>query len=396
MSSCDAIFAQGSAGLVPTLGAVDCLTAELTTTAFGRLFGSEGALMPALTILLTLYIAFFALSLLTGRTLLGVSSLTPRMLTLGLVLTFSTSWVAYQQVIWNLTVGGPDWIATVISGAHGSATQIFAQRIDIVFDAIQETSTAVQGSETSGPTGVASPGTMMWLAGLMFMLGTVGLLVTAKIALAVLLMLGPVFIILAIFPATRGLFVGWLKASCIAALTPMIAVIAGSFMLKLIVPVIRGLAEGADPAGVSGAVPLFMLSAVHMALMYVVLNLAMTMVSGWTVFGLAPAKIPDNGNSPHGSRPPADPTGMAEARAADVSARTERSAAAPASAAIARAIGQFSPQPAASATAVVEVSRHIVESPAAHSHSQGRACGIGSRFRTPPRQGQSKLAGAKP
>jgi type IV secretion system protein VirB6 len=35
--------------------------------AFRRLFGGEGALTPALTILLTLYIAFFAVSLLTGR-----------------------------------------------------------------------------------------------------------------------------------------------------------------------------------------------------------------------------------------------------------------------------------------------------------------------------------------
>ena len=30
------------------------------------------------------------------------------MMTLGLVLTFTTSWVAYQGVVWNLAVGAPD------------------------------------------------------------------------------------------------------------------------------------------------------------------------------------------------------------------------------------------------------------------------------------------------
>ena len=58
----------------------------------------DGALLPALTILLTLYVAFFAFSLITGRCRLGISALTPRMITLGLVLTFATSWIAYQSV----------------------------------------------------------------------------------------------------------------------------------------------------------------------------------------------------------------------------------------------------------------------------------------------------------
>ena len=34
-------------------------------------------------------------------------------LTLGLVLTFATSWIAYSQVVWNLATGAPDEIAAV-------------------------------------------------------------------------------------------------------------------------------------------------------------------------------------------------------------------------------------------------------------------------------------------
>ena len=131
MSACAELAANASSGVAPALRAVDCLANETTAAAFGRLFGGNGALVPALTGLLTLYIAFFAISLLTGRSRLGISALTPRMMTLGLVLTFATSWIAYSQVVWNLATGAPDEIAGVLTGAKGSATQIFGDRIDL-------------------------------------------------------------------------------------------------------------------------------------------------------------------------------------------------------------------------------------------------------------------------
>ena len=49
------------------------------------------------------------------------------------------------------------------------------------------------------------------------LLGTVGVLATTKIALAILMGLGPIFIVAALFDATRGLFTGWLKAVVLMA-----------------------------------------------------------------------------------------------------------------------------------------------------------------------------------
>ena len=59
-------------GVAAALRAVDCCASETAQSAFGRLFGTDGALLPALTILLTLYVAFFAFSLITGRSRLGI------------------------------------------------------------------------------------------------------------------------------------------------------------------------------------------------------------------------------------------------------------------------------------------------------------------------------------
>ena len=121
MSGCRQMMDAAGEGLAPSLRAVDCMSGQLTTAAFDRLMGAHGALLPALTVILTLYIALFALALLAGRTRLGVGMLTGRMMSVALVLAFATSWAAYQQVVWQLASAAPDQIAGVVLGEKGSA-----------------------------------------------------------------------------------------------------------------------------------------------------------------------------------------------------------------------------------------------------------------------------------
>lgn len=270
-----------ASGVAAALQAVDCVAGNVTGQAFGRLFAPGGSMATVLTIVLTLYVAFFAIQLLTGRASLGVKSLTPRMMTVGLVLTFATSWVAYQSVVWNLAVASPDWIAGILTGDQGSATQTFAAKIDVVFQAVQE---ANQGNNDIS---AFSPPGMMWLGAILLLLGTVGVLVTARIALAVLIALGPIFVVLALFGGTRGLFAGWVKGLTMLALAPLFAVLGGSVMLELAVPLLAALVASAGQIDPQAAMGFFMIGAVHVALMIMVLKVAGTMVAGWTVFGLA-------------------------------------------------------------------------------------------------------------
>src|SRR3954468_11943012 len=151
MSQCEAFGANGPAGVADALQKVDCLATDATSMSFGRLFGAHGSFQTALTIILTLYIALLAFNLLTGRSALRLSVLTPRMMTLGLVLTFATSWIAYQSVVWNLATGAPDEIASVLVGTKGSATAIFAERLDGVFNAITN---AASNATPTPPTAV--------------------------------------------------------------------------------------------------------------------------------------------------------------------------------------------------------------------------------------------------
>lgn len=315
---CDYALAELGGGIAAALNAVDCVASQVTSEAFGRLFAPGGSLGMVLTILLTLYVAFFAISLLLGRSNLSIRSLIPRMITLGLVLTFATSWVAYQSVVWNLAIGTPDYLATVLTGSAGSATQVFAQKLDVVFLAVQQASEGQQDISAFTPPG------MMWIGALLLLLGTVGVLVTARIALALLVALGPIFVVMALFEGTRGLFTGWIKGVVMLALTPLLAVLGGSIMLELAVPVLAALTQFSGQIDAQAAMAFLLIGAVHAALMVMVLRVAGTMVAGWQVFGLVPAREasgPGNAAGParpveaRSAPPPAAPAATTRARA---------------------------------------------------------------------------------
>ena len=381
-AACDQAAASVGNGVAAALQAVDCVAGETTAAAFGRLFAPGGAMVTTLTILLTLFVAWFGINLLLGRANLSVRSLTPRMMTIGLVLTLVTSWVAYSTLVWNLAVSGPDWIAGVLTGSRESATQVFAQKIDVVFQALQQASPGqAQGKDISA----FSPEGMMWLGAMLFLLGTVGVLVTARIALAVLVAVGPVFVVLVLFNGTRGLFTGWLKGLTMLALVPLLAVLGGSVMLELAVPILAELVKSPGQIDAQAAMGFLMVGAVHVALMIMVLKVAGTMVAGWRVFGM----VPEKGERGEGGSSAASSTVVPAATAAPTAQAT-------ASSDRRIPVSAFATAPAANdaegAGAGGPRDTHVVTNTIASAPGQAtaaiagasRARGIGSRFRSPP------------
>ncbi len=284
-TSCDLVAEDMGAGVAAAMTAVDCIASEVSEEAFLRL--SEGPMGTVLPILLTFFVAFFGISLVLGRSNLSLRGVIPKMVTIGLVTAFATSFVIFQQFFYNIFVLGPDWLAGALTGSEGSATATFATKLDIVFIAVQEASTGQTDINAFSPPG------MMWIGAMLLLLGTVGLLVTARIGLALLLAVGPIFVVLALFNGTRGLFVGWLKGLVMLALAPLFAIVGGSIMLEIAVPILAALVAVPGQIDQQAAMAFFLVGAVHMALMFMVLKVSSSMVAGWQVFGLAAPDTPD-------------------------------------------------------------------------------------------------------
>ena len=373
-TSCDLVAQDMGAGVAAALTAVDCIAAQVSEQAFGRLFGDDGQMRLVLVSLLVFYAAFFGISLMLGRSNVSVRHLVPRIMTVGLVLTFATSFVAFSTVFYNIFVLGPDWVAGVLTGTEGSATATFAQKLDIVFLAVQEASTGQSDINAFSPPG------MMWLGAMLLLLGTVGLLVTARIGLALLLAVGPIFVVLALFNGTRGLFTGWLKGMTMLALAPLFAVLGGTIMLEIAVPILAALVAVPGQIDQQAAMAFFLVGAVHMAL-----KVTTTMVSGWQVFGLA-----GTADSVRGI----DTARMAPASAAASAAGAARTAPAPAAGTAPRRVdvaGMRTAPPAndygstAGTTSVRETRVYATSSGVGQagegSPAASRTRGIGNRFR---------------
>ena len=378
-ATCQQAAEQVGNGVAAALRGVDCVAGEASAMAFGRLFAPGGALGTTLTIILTLYIAIFGFLLLTGRTNLGVRSLVPRMMTLGLVLTFATSWVAYQSVVWNLAVGTPDYLAGILTSTQGSATDTFAQKIDVVFMAIQEAGGGKSDFSAFSPEG------MMWLGAMLFMLGTVGLLVTTKIALGILIALGPVFVVMALFNGTRGLFAGWIKGVVMCALAPLFAVLGGSIMLELAVPILASLTANPGFVPAQAGMAFFMIGAVHVALMVLVLKVAGAMVAGWTVFGMTASREERDGpaiTAPSPAYQPQLAAAQAATQASEQARRIDVSATATAPAANDGGAGSSTVR-----TTKVYATASAAGQAKPASEGPSRTTGIGSRFKPAPVRG---------
>ncbi len=299
-TSCDLAAQDVGTGISAALTAVDCIASEVSAEAFERIFGAESQFSIALTVMLTLYVAFFGISLMLGRSNLSIRSLIPRMMTIGLVVTFATSFVAFQNFFYNVFVLGPDYVAGLLTDTPGAATATFAAKLDVVFLAVQ------QASEGQEDISMFSPPGMMWSGAMLLLLGTVGLLVTARIGLALLLAVGPIFVVLALFNGTRGLFVGWLKGLVMLALAPLFAVVAGSVMLEIAVPILSALIAVPGQIDQQAAMAFFVVGFVHVLLMLMVLKVSSNMVAGWQVFGFAtPDKVVER--STDTTRTPAAP-----------------------------------------------------------------------------------------
>ena len=246
--------------------------------------------------------------------------------------------------------------------------------------------TAAPPAVPPGATTV-SPSNLLWLGATVLLLGTVGVLVTARIILALMLAMGPVFVVLALFPATRGLFVGWLRATVLSALAPLLAVVGGAFTLELAVPTVSRLA-GPEGIEARGAMAFFLIAAVHATLMVMALRTCGTIVGAWRVFPGAIA-----GPS---ARPASDMTtnNAAMAAAGPASARMSSGPG------VALA-GLPPPTDAGGAPGSSSHSRRFVATaPVAGSDGSSRsgalpeprrAAGIGSRFRAAP--ARQRLAG---
>ena len=242
MAICPAPAEEGMVGGV--LETVDCHIRLLVHDTYRELVGPNTLFATAFTGLLTIYIALLGYQLLFGRGGLRVTELPILALKLGLILAFLTSWAAYQTLIFNLLFDGPAEIMRVLIGPLSERGAGFdGDVMGGVQRAFEDMSGAasIYGGMASPSANLLQGGPMLgsgllWLTAITLLLLTLGLIIAAKIVLAFLLAIGPIFIGMLLFDQTRGLFEGWMRATFSAAMAPLAVHVFGAVMLMILQP----------------------------------------------------------------------------------------------------------------------------------------------------------------
>ncbi len=223
---------------------VDCNVQTLAHDGYATLFGAGGGFGGVLTVALTLYVALLGYQLMLGRTQLRISDFAVRAVSLGAVLALATQWDTYQAVVYRLLFDGPRQIATLVLTGIQPPQSIF--RTD-VFDGLQRAfddlsgfanGFALHSQPNANPLlgGTSMGALLLTAAGSTLLLSSLGVILACKIVLGLLLGLGPLFIVMFLFDATRGVFEGWLRATLAFAFVPLVAILLLGVILVILEP----------------------------------------------------------------------------------------------------------------------------------------------------------------
>jgi type IV secretion system protein VirB6 len=250
MSACPSAVTQ--LGVVrDVLGAVDCNVQTYAAAGY-QAFTGPGSFFPAaLTALLTIYVAVVGYRLLfaVGGSKLSDAPLIA--LEVGGILALTLNWGAFQTLVFNFAANAPLEVARVISQPMVKSSRSPAadpiNNLQAVYDEL--TADGIAFGKKADPAALPSRGgdaaasDMLWRASTALLASTAGLLAVASIATGVLTAVGPVFIALFLFEATRGFCIGWVRALVAAMLAPMVCWITTSLMLVVVAPWVDELAR---------------------------------------------------------------------------------------------------------------------------------------------------------
>ena len=268
IGNCPAVAADTLARDV--LASADCLIGAQVEQGYAGLLAPGGSFAAVLTVALTIYVAVFGYRLLLGLSSLTLAEVVPHFIKIGIVLALVTSWPGYQALVFGTLFHGPQQLADLIvqqaagpgttSGDVMAALQaVFTRLTDAAGDAWGQMPQAAAVVPAKAELAASAPApvpalpfqlgapqfvaALLWGSALVLMAASLGVLLVVRIVLALLLLLGPVFIAFALFRGTRGLAEGWLRVTVKFALVPLFALPLIAVALAVLGPLVADLGE---------------------------------------------------------------------------------------------------------------------------------------------------------
>jgi type IV secretion system protein VirB6 len=189
------------------------------------------ALEPAIVTVATIYVMVWGYLQLTGKLEEPVTAGLKRIVILAVVLGASLHLWLYNTVIVDTFYAAPAELAAAISGTPNPVGTV-----DAIWQSGGQVAGALwnRGGVFGGDFGFYLAGVLVWLLMGLLCVYTMFLIALSSIASAILLALGPLFIVMLLFDSTRRYFEAWVAQLAAYALITVLTVLVGALLLQLV------------------------------------------------------------------------------------------------------------------------------------------------------------------
>lgn len=210
------------------------------------------AITPVATQLFTLYVIIYGISMLRGLVEEPITDFAMRTVRMAIILGFALNLGIYNAQVVSFLWNTPDAMAAFVTGTSttGTSNMTYLDGLMSQFYNLGQQYWAYSSGATSLDIGPKIVSVCIWLAGIVVTAYAAFLLILAKMALAVILGIGPIFILLLMFEGTKRFFEAWLGQ----ALNYVFVVVLTSAAVKLILSLISAYMGNAAAAAATGAV----------------------------------------------------------------------------------------------------------------------------------------------
>lgn len=262
--------------VVETLQLVDATVKPYTITAWSNVSAANAT---SLRLMLILYVALFGVLVWYGALRLTMGQVVKHLFTATAVFVLATSWGAFATLIYDLFNGVPDALAGALAGGGTSASDALGR----VFDQGIEAARVVW--QQAGPMDLtlALVGAIVFVGTVLMTGAALVLVILAKLGLAVLLALGPIFIMLYLFNATRSFFEGWIRQLANFSLLIVLTFGVLALILKIVEPATAAFAAKGASVQLSDTAQYLLMAVVSGFLFALVPGFASGVVGGFAL-----------------------------------------------------------------------------------------------------------------
>jgi type IV secretion system protein VirB6 len=262
------------------------LTSQLTDYIAMKSATVAGAIEPAVVTLATIYVMIWGFLSLTARIQEPIWEAVKRIIFIAVVLGIGLRLWLFNAVIVDTFFTAPSQLAAAITGASDPIAVI-----DTIWDKGGTVASTLwnKGGVLNGDFGFYLAGAIVYL-----IMGGVAvyaffLLALSKLALALLLAIGPVFICLLLFEATRRFFEAWIAQLANYALVAVLATLVATLMLKVVSSYATQTAERGSAIVTVDALNMVLCASLVLLIMRQVMHIAAGLASGIALssFGFA-------------------------------------------------------------------------------------------------------------